>query len=94
MNRIAAGLALLLVVVALPPRPLAQTPPAAVVALTNARVIDGTGRAALSPATIVIKNGRVDAIGRSEAVTVPRAQSWSTSPAKRLSRASLTRTAI
>jgi imidazolonepropionase-like amidohydrolase len=71
VNRIAAGLALLLVVVALPPRPLAQTPPAAVVALTNARVIDGTGRAALSPATIVIKNGRVDAIGRSEAVTVP-----------------------
>jgi imidazolonepropionase-like amidohydrolase len=72
VNRIATGLALLLVGVALcSQRPSAQAPPAAVVALTNARVIDGTGRAALSSATVVIKNGRIDAVGRSDAVTVP-----------------------
>jgi len=43
---------------------LAQAPPAATVALTGARVIDGTGRAPIEQATLVIENGRIAAVGR------------------------------
>ena len=47
----------------------AQAPQTAgVVALTNARVIDGTGRPALERATIVMRNGRIDAFGANAAV--------------------------
>jgi len=35
------------------------------VALTDARVIDGTGRAPVEQATIVISNGRIEAVGKS-----------------------------
>jgi imidazolonepropionase-like amidohydrolase len=50
-------------------RPVAQAPAAgAVVALTNARVIDGTGAPALERATIVIRNGRIEAVGASPAI--------------------------
>ena len=38
---------------------LAQPPAAATVVLTGARLIDGTGRAPLEQATLVITNGRV-----------------------------------
>ena len=42
----------------------AQAPPAGgVTALLNARVIDGTGRPAMEKATIVMRDGRIDAIG-------------------------------
>ena len=42
----------------------AQAPQAAgVIALTNARVIDGTGRPAVERATIVMRNGRIEAFG-------------------------------
>jgi imidazolonepropionase-like amidohydrolase len=37
---------------------------AEVEAFTGARVIDGTGRAAIENATIVVRNGRIEAIGR------------------------------
>jgi len=47
---------------------LAQAPPAATVALTGARVIDGTGRAPIEPATLVIENGRIAAVGTSVAI--------------------------
>src|SRR4029077_10570100 len=44
-----------------------QTPsaqaPAAVTALTGARVIDGTGRAPLENATIVVANGKIQEVG-------------------------------
>jgi len=43
----------------------AQAPAGGVVALTGARVIDGTGRAPLEQATIVINNGRIQAVGAS-----------------------------
>ena len=67
---LAAGAAL---ASAQPPSPLAsasQEPPAAV-AFTNARIIDGTGRAPLEQGTLVVTNGRVTAVGPSASVTVP-----------------------
>lgn len=44
---------------------------APVIALTNAKVIDGTGAAARGDQTIVIENGRLTAVGRSADVRVP-----------------------
>jgi imidazolonepropionase-like amidohydrolase len=38
------------------------------VALTNARVIDGTGAAAVEGATIVVSDGRIQAVGRNVAI--------------------------
>ena len=51
----------------------AQQSPAggAVVAFTNARIIDGTGRPALERATLVIGGGRVIAVGPSASTQVP-----------------------
>ncbi len=49
----------------------AQTPAAGPVALTGARLIDGTGGAPLEQATVVIRNGRIEAAGAAAAVTVP-----------------------
>ena len=49
----------------------AQTPAGGPVALTGARVIDGTGEAAIEQGTIVIANGRITAVGPSASVTVP-----------------------
>jgi imidazolonepropionase-like amidohydrolase len=45
--------------------------PSALVALTGARVIDGTGRAPLDRATLVISNGRVQAVGEADKVAIP-----------------------
>jgi imidazolonepropionase-like amidohydrolase len=50
---------------------LAQAPAAPIVILTGGRLIDGTGRAALERATLVIANGRVEAVGPQGAVKVP-----------------------
>jgi imidazolonepropionase-like amidohydrolase len=50
---------------------LAQAPAAGPVALTGARLIDGTGGAPLDQATVVIRNGRIEAAGASAAVTIP-----------------------
>ena len=47
-----------------------QGPPTSV-AFTNARIIDGTGRAAIERGTLVVANGRVAAVGPSASVTVP-----------------------
>jgi imidazolonepropionase-like amidohydrolase len=52
-------------------RPLAQAPPEGIVALTGARLIDGTGRAPIEQATLLIRNGRIEAAGASTAVAVP-----------------------
>lgn len=56
----AVGAAALIAGAGLVQTPVAQTP---VVALTGARVIDGTGQPPLEKATIVIANGRVQDIG-------------------------------
>ena len=42
-----------------------------VVALTGARIIDGTGRAPVQNGTIVINNGHIQAAGAANAVTIP-----------------------
>jgi imidazolonepropionase-like amidohydrolase len=48
---------------------IAQAPQAAgAVALTNVRLIDGTGRPAVERATIVMRNGRIEAAGANAAV--------------------------
>jgi enamidase len=44
---------------------------APVIALTNARVIDGTGGPVLDGRTIVIKDGTIDAVGATGTVTLP-----------------------
>ena len=59
---ILAGMLLALTVFAFEASP-AQAPANGTVVLTGGRVIDGTGRPPLEQATIVITNGRVDAIG-------------------------------
>ena len=69
--RVTAMLCLALSIVAAgrwSPAPSAQAP-AAVTALSGARVIDGTGRAPLENATIVVANGKIQDIGT--AVNVP-----------------------
>ena len=48
--------------------PQAQAPAGGVVALTGARVIDGTGKAPIDRATIVIADGRIQAVGANVAV--------------------------
>src|SRR2546428_1199044 len=68
----AVSLAILMVLAAFfVQRSLAQAPAADVIALTGARVIDGTGRAPLGQATLVIRNGRIEAVGAPAAVNVP-----------------------
>jgi hypothetical protein len=52
-----------LIVAAVSPRPMAAQPAAGTTVLTGVRLIDGTGRLALENATLVISNGRVDAVG-------------------------------
>src|SRR5215208_6786107 len=44
---------------------------AAVIALTNARTIDGTGAAAKENQTIVIRNGNIAELGDSARIKVP-----------------------
>ncbi len=51
-------------------RPFIRTD-AAVIALTNARVIDGTGAAPREQQTILIQDGRIAALGPTAAVTFP-----------------------
>src|SRR5262245_35695293 len=45
---------------------------APVIALTHARLIDGTGRPAREDLTIVVQDGRIAAIGKSGAVEIPK----------------------
>src|SRR5437763_13828234 len=70
---VAAAVFLMLLVATgfLVPHPLAQSSPSGTVALTDARVIDGTGSAPLERATIVVNNGRIQAVGASAAVKIP-----------------------
>jgi imidazolonepropionase-like amidohydrolase len=49
----------------------AQTGNGGTVAIVNAQIIDGTGRAPLSQATLLISNGRVEQVGPSSSVKVP-----------------------
>jgi len=49
----------------------AQAPDGSAVALTGARLFDGTGSAPLEQSTLIIRNGRIEAVGAAGAVTVP-----------------------
>ena len=51
------------------PASQAQAPAGGTVALTGARVIDGTGAAPIEGATILVSDGRIQAVGRN--VTIP-----------------------
>src|SRR5438105_476367 len=51
---------------------LAQAPSSAgVIALTGARIIDGTGRAPLQQGTIIVNKGVIEAVGAPAAVKIP-----------------------
>jgi imidazolonepropionase-like amidohydrolase len=50
---------------------LAQAPATATIALTGARLIDGAGGAPIERATLVIREGRVQAAGAANAVAIP-----------------------
>ena len=52
-------------------QPLAQGPGGDLVALTGARLIDGTGRAPIQQATLLVRNGRIEAAGASADVQIP-----------------------
>src|SRR5258708_8393450 len=45
--------------------------PSATTAFTGARVIDGTDRAPIDNATILVRNGRIVAVGPASGVTIP-----------------------
>ena len=67
-----ASLATLLVLTMFSFQPAAaQAPAATAVALTGARVIDGTGRPALENATLLVRDGKVQAVGAATAVQIP-----------------------
>jgi imidazolonepropionase-like amidohydrolase len=77
MMRVSTRLAAVLVGVVLLPAgflwepSLAQSPADGMVALTGARLIDGTGRAPVEPATLLIRDRRIEAAGARDAVAVP-----------------------
>ena len=68
MGAVSLGGSLVLAGLSLQPS-LAQAP--ATVVLTGARVIDGTGRAPLEQATLLISNGRIQAVGAPGDVQTP-----------------------
>src|SRR5258705_8736670 len=70
MTALGAGTILALATVASPPS-LAQAPAGGAVAFTNARIIDGTGRAPIERGTLVLTNGRISAVGSAASVTIP-----------------------
>ena len=49
----------------------AQAPGGGPMVLTGARLFDGTGRAPIERATLIVRDGRVAAVGPASAVTVP-----------------------
>jgi len=71
LTALGAGTLLALATLALPPSE-AQAPAAgATVAFTNARIIDGTGRAPIERGTLVVSGGRITAVGPAASTTVP-----------------------
>src|SRR5436190_19584210 len=71
MTALGAATLLALLTLASPPS-LAQAPATgATVAFTNARIIDGTGRAAIEKGTLVVSGGRVTAVGPAGSTAIP-----------------------
>src|SRR5260370_39074046 len=75
LGALGVGTLLALATLASPPS-LAQTPAAGgTVAFTNARIIDGTGRAPSERGTLVVSRGRVTTVDPANSTTIPaRAQ--------------------
>ena len=71
MAALGLGTLLALATLASPPSQAQAPATGGVVALTNARIIDGTGRAPIERGTIVLANGRVSAVGPAASVTIP-----------------------
>ena len=72
-TRLAAAAGSLLAFFALGSSPFAQAPAGAAVALIGARVLDGTGAPPLEEATVLIADGRIEAVGPAETVKIPPA---------------------
>ena len=71
ITALGAGTLLALATLALPPSE-AQAPAAGTtVAFTNARIIDGTGRAPIERGTLVVSGGRITAVGPAASTTIP-----------------------
>ena len=51
--------------------PPAQAPADGIAALTGARLIDGTGRAPIEQATLLVRDGRIEAAGAAADVQIP-----------------------
>jgi len=67
----ALGMGTILAFATLTSPPSQAQAPGGAVALTNARIIDGTGRAPIERGTLVLTNGRVSAVGPAASVTIP-----------------------
>jgi imidazolonepropionase-like amidohydrolase len=65
------GIGLLLVAAGCASPPPPQEAPESAIALTGARLIDGTGQPAIADATVVIANGRIAAVGAADTVSIP-----------------------
>jgi imidazolonepropionase-like amidohydrolase len=67
----ASACAILVLFPATGAHPHAQSGTSAAVALTNVRLIDGTGRPVVEAATLVIRDGRIDSVGPSSTIKPP-----------------------
>jgi len=71
LRPLAAALALLVAAGSLVQVSQAQGPDGGAVVLTGARLFDGTGSAPIEQSTLVIRNGRIEAVGAASDVAVP-----------------------
>src|SRR5690242_15957554 len=71
MTALGAGTLLALATLASPPSQAQAPAVGAAVAFTNARIIDGTGRAPIERGTLVIGGGRVIAAGPAASTAIP-----------------------
>src|SRR5438093_7512889 len=67
----AAAFATLMLLVAFAFQPSPAPTGSGVIALTGARIIDGTGRTALQQGTIIVNKGVIEAVGAPAAVKIP-----------------------
>ena len=71
LTTLGAGTLLALATLALPLSEAQAPAPGATVAFTNARIIDGTGRAPIERGTLVVSGGRLTAVGPAASTTIP-----------------------
>jgi imidazolonepropionase-like amidohydrolase len=71
LTALGAGTLLALATLALPPSEAQAPATGASVALTNVRIIDGTGRPAIERGTLVMGSGRITAVGPAASTQIP-----------------------